>query len=49
MSGRRRQRAFDDPIPIPGGRQLITLPDQRWMIACKSNDYPPVSFSISMI
>jgi hypothetical protein len=27
----------------------VTLPDQRWMIACKSNDCPPVSFSISVI
>jgi hypothetical protein len=27
MSDRGWRRAFDDPIPIPGGRKLVTLRD----------------------
>jgi hypothetical protein len=27
MTNRDRPRAFDDPIPLPGGRKLITLHD----------------------
>jgi hypothetical protein len=32
MTNRDRRRAFDDPIPLPGGRKLITPHDAATFI-----------------
>jgi CheY-like chemotaxis protein len=42
MTNRDRRRAFDDPIPLPGGRKLITLRQRGSQLRAASNEDPAV-------